>query len=472
MAAQVIAGLKKQSDDAQKIGPAADKAAAASKGVSQKLRNAWFDNEITRALTRVEGIRSIQGQISRLEEIRQLILKRAAATKDVTRANTLEDQAFQVWLQQRGLRDQLAQEAASKAEAAQQAMADAAEKAAAARDAATQKITDVFGLKLSRAELTKTLADDLAVLKAWEASTRQRMTVVGRTLELQQQLVDIQGRIAGVVQQEKDAVREAARAEREKAAAEREKARQAAEAAKEKAKAAAEAAKEKARAAAEAAKAAAEAARERAKAAAERARERTAAKQFGLLGFGPTGGERIPGVEALRGRLAQLQQKMAGTATPKIRQQILQIGKVLSGAFGKVGTDVRSKIDEIMDGWADALNEGSKKLDLTKFHRPTAFGAAGAHPAAVAAIAGGIISDAYYPGRGGRTPLWKLAGMTRPPIGPSTPPGLRAVPGGFVPAPITINGNVNLHGVQSVSELEQQLTKRQVGRAHLRRGAR
>jgi hypothetical protein len=158
----------------------------------------------------------------------------------------------------------------------------------------------------------------------------------------------------------------------------------------------------------------------------------------------------------------------AGSLTPKIVGDIAKIGQVLGGAWGKVGTDVRSKIDEMLDSWADALKEGSKKLDLTKFHRPTAFGAAGAHPEAIAAAVMGVDPRSFA--RGGRPMIQRRLIQPRGGIGRA--PGLLAVPGGYVPAPITINGNVNLHGVQSASELEQQLTKRHVGRAHLRRGSR
>jgi hypothetical protein len=151
------------------------------KGATTAQRNTWFDNMISRDLGRVQDIPSLKGQIGRLGEIAALIQARMAATKDVTRKLTLEDQLLSVLRQQRQDRTALA----GQIEAQAQASAAAAK---AARDAAVQTKLGWLDFAVERAQATKTIKDDVVAYQAKEAYIKTLIRQEGRTLELVRQL--------------------------------------------------------------------------------------------------------------------------------------------------------------------------------------------------------------------------------------------------------------------------------------------
>jgi hypothetical protein len=78
----------------------------------------------------------------------------------------------------------------------------------------------------------------------------------------------------------------------------------------------------------------------------------------------------VPSSQALLKRAGTLGQQIKGTIldTPKTRSRLAQIAKVLSGAFGKVGADVRAAILQMLNDIAGSLDDGGgKKGPLTKF---------------------------------------------------------------------------------------------------------
>jgi hypothetical protein len=92
-------------------------------------------------------------------------------------------------------------------------------------------------------------------------------------------------------------------------------------------------------------------------------------RQFQALGLTAEGTERVPGVQALRRRLGTLREQVKGTFldTEKTRNQLAAIARVLSGAFGKVGEEVRQAIAAMFGDITDALKEGSgQKGPITK----------------------------------------------------------------------------------------------------------
>jgi hypothetical protein len=131
--------------------------------------------------------------------------------------------------------------------------------------------------------------------------------------------------------------------------------------------------RDEAQAAAEADKEATRAARERARELERQAREaalrRRQRRQFRELGLTAEGEQLVAGVRALRRRRETLAERIKGTVldTEKTRAQLHRIARVLSGAFGKVGRDVRQAIVSMFDEWAAALNQGDQRTGpLTK----------------------------------------------------------------------------------------------------------
>jgi hypothetical protein len=200
---------------------------------------------------------------------------------------------------------------------------------------------------------------------------------------------------------------------------------------------------------------AAEAAQEKAKEAFDKMIAARAARQFRALGLGPGGEDLIPGVGNLRKRLQSLRASLAGTSldTRATQQMIRHIGTVLSGAFGAVGEQVRSKIDEIFKGWADELKKGRDNLE-------TSFRPVDANKF-IAGLGLGLTPDQVRRLRAGIVTLGPHA------TAPTQHTGAFALAGG-----VTINGGMHLHGVQDMSRFEAELQKRAHGRPHPRRGAR
>lgn len=99
-------------------------------GVSQTQLNQFFDNDLTRALDRVQDS-TLSGQIAKLRQIAATISERISVTKDITRRLRLEDSLAGVTRQRRRIEDTIAKDAADRAEAARVAAANLAKQRAA-----------------------------------------------------------------------------------------------------------------------------------------------------------------------------------------------------------------------------------------------------------------------------------------------------------------------------------------------------
>ena len=203
-----------------------------------------------------------------------------------------------------------------------------------------QKAFDTFikglGLKLDKAALTKSLQDDLAVLKEIERAIRRRIEAQGRTFELEQQLTDNL-----LKQQQISEAQQADAQERTEAAAERKAEVQ-------------------------------DRSRDRRRKRLQRRQQGRQGDQFKALGLTREGDQRVPGVESLRQRLGSVRQSVQGTLldTTKTEAQLDKIAAVLSGKFGKVGRDVRQSILRMLNDISSALEgKGAKTGPMTKFQK-------------------------------------------------------------------------------------------------------
>ena len=95
---------------------------AKKKPITTDMRNQWFDARIQRQLDRVQDL-SLRKQLARLKEIAAAIRSRLAATKDITRRLTLEDQLLGVTREQRSVQEQIT----SQIQAGNQALKDRAD---------------------------------------------------------------------------------------------------------------------------------------------------------------------------------------------------------------------------------------------------------------------------------------------------------------------------------------------------------
>jgi len=238
----------------------------------------------------------------------------------------------------------------------------------AAREAARAAVVERAELQVERAQQTKSLADDLVALNRLKALLAKRIAGAKRlgrdTLAFERQQLDVQNQINGVLQQQAEA----------------------------------------------------------SKAAQEARAKRRSARQFRLLGLTAEGDDPVAGVKGLRRQLQAATKALDGTFldTRKTQSLIARIQKILSGGLGKVGKDVRQKIQDIIDDLNNKLK--SQSVDVTKFQASARgqFAAAGA-----------------------------LGGQT-----------------------ITVHGGIHLHGIQNVKEFENELAKRRKQRAHARGGTR
>ena len=217
-----------------------------------------------------------------------------------------------------------------------QSLADATARAAATAEKRFTTSIKGLQLKLEKAELTPGLQDDLAVLNEILARINRRIRAEGRTFELEQERVRVLQQIKSV--QEQIAAGEAAAASDAAAAS---------------------------RARAQADKDEEERRRRAASAAAQRRRDRIAGDQFEALGLTRTGAARGPSTKNLRRRAERLEDQIKGTAldTTSTRNKLNRIAKVLSGAYGKVGKDVRSAILAMLNDITNALKDGAKQID-------------------------------------------------------------------------------------------------------------
>lgn len=133
--------------------------------------NQIFDDAISRALDRVQDIPTLKAQLKRLGEIAKIVQDRINITKDITRRLTLSDTLVGIFRQQKTDREQIAQ---------------------GFRDA----LFGALEFKLTKAEVTASLNDNLQVLGEIQKAIRAEIKKQGETLDLRQQLFDNQQQIA------------------------------------------------------------------------------------------------------------------------------------------------------------------------------------------------------------------------------------------------------------------------------------
>lgn len=175
------------------------------------------------------------------------------------------------------------------------------------------------------------------------------------------------------------------------------------------------------------------------------------ARQFGILGLGPTGEDPIPGMKALRRQLARVADHLKGTEldTRGNRSLLQRIRKALD--FKSLEPEVRQKIRELLQGIQDEFKQGGDHILRFRKLQPDAF---------INQLGLGLTPQQRRRLRQG------LAGVG---------------PGGTVAAPSSafalahgavFNGPVTFNGVQDVKAMEHALAKRTKARSHQRRGAR
>jgi TP901 family phage tail tape measure protein len=104
---------------------------------------------------------------------------------------------------------------------------------------------------------------------------------------------------------------------------------------------------------------------------AQNQREQRQARQFQQLGLTATGEKRAPGIQALIGRQASLEEQVKGTFldTNKTRQKFKDIAAVLAQGPKEVGREIRLAILAMFNEIAGALKEGTETGPLTKFQK-------------------------------------------------------------------------------------------------------
>ncbi len=179
----------------------------------------------------------------------------------------------------------------------------------AARKAATEQrkhfdaILEAIGLKVDKAAATKGFQDDLKRNTELQKAIRAQIAVEGHTTELEQKLFQARQARATIVSDRATA----------------------------------------------------------ATAAQEKATAKIQASQFKALGLTGEGDARTPGVANLRRQLTQLTNRLGPEVAPKVQSQIERIGKVLSGAFGKVSLETRQKIVELFDTIRGTIDSETQK---------------------------------------------------------------------------------------------------------------
>lgn len=184
---------------------------------------------------------------------------------------------------------------------------------------------------------------------------------------------------------------------------------------------------------------------------AARAAKRQAA-QFKALGLTGSGGERTPGVKALRNQLGSLADTVKGTFldTDKTRGLLAHIRKVLSGGLGAIGRDVRQKIKEMLDDLNQQLKDHAG--DQTAFRKTSTaklLAGLGLEPEQIRVLRQRLATV----GAGGTVP------------GGSSAAFAGAGAGGTV-----YTGDIHIHNVTDYREFENEMERRKKGRAKSRRG--
>jgi hypothetical protein len=231
------------------------------------------------------------------------------------------------------------------------------------------------GLKLDRASLTKSLNDDLAVLRAIEAAIQRRIQNEGRTFDLVQQLTDVRQEIARTVEQQaaeaEQAGEDAFNATIDALSLDLDIARETAQLADD---------QSALRAMEEAILRRIESegrstdlmrqlfqVREEQKQVAQRLadqqRERRRGRQFEALGLTEEGQERTPGIGALRRRGRGLieELKASGLDEAQVAKFVKRISAIFTDQFDKAGRDVRQAILRLFQTITQTLDQGDKQ---------------------------------------------------------------------------------------------------------------
>lgn len=415
---------------------------AVAKGPSAELRNRWFDAMIGRRLDRVQDIASVRGQIDALKATAKLIDQRIAATKDITRKLTLEDQALQV---QRQI------EAARKQQAAD----------------LQQRTLDTAQLAVDRTSLSSSLGDDLAALNAQQAILRKLIAAHKNDLGLQSQLLSNQQAIAGKHQEQKQAALDARQAQLDAQQANLDQLAFNVDAAKGLGSrlVALRASEAQLKALLATQKGNLDLRRQLLgvqqqeadveKQMADERKQRRSARQFRELGLGPTGEDIVPGVKNLKRQLAGVEKAISGTFldTRKNKSILAKLSTALNDSLDGMGADVRSKVGSILADFWNQLNKGNKG-DVMKFQREST-------QQLVKRLGWNLTPQ--------QTAQLRTAIAVRGPRGEAPTPGAQ---GALAGAGVVIQGDLHLHGVQDVPGMENQLHKRAKGRPATRRGAR
>jgi hypothetical protein len=164
--------------DIKKLFPGPYQASADEKA---RRRQQWFDAVIGRADLRASLLPTLTAQIAAYKEIVGKLKARVAVTKDATRQLTLEDQVLQYGATIAGLQAQRAADLKAKSEQA------AADRKAAA-EAARQEHIGWLEFAYERAQVTKTLSDDLKTAKINLDYWKKQAATGKRTLEEAQQV--------------------------------------------------------------------------------------------------------------------------------------------------------------------------------------------------------------------------------------------------------------------------------------------
>lgn len=310
----LLATMPKTIEQIKKLGGAADVAAAGLQAMQQatvtppllQLRQARA------ALTpgRGDDLRVLNQQIAQTEQAERDIKKLRAATGNENAAALALAQVLQ---DRKKLEDQRT----------------ALLKKSKQRDP-FGAVTKGLGLKAEKAQLTKTLTDDIAASDDLIAAIQREIAKEGKTFDLIDQLTKARLARQGLIQEQTAQAQAAAAAE-----------------------------KARRQAAAERAKAAAE----RAKELAQRRLEQRRGRQFEALGLTATGEDRAQSEAVLRRRRARLEDRIKGTAldTETTRRRLEGARRVLRDAYGKAGRDVRLAIQRMFDDIDQALKDRKDK---------------------------------------------------------------------------------------------------------------
>ena len=174
-----------------------DGSGAAPKGATVAQRNSWFDAMVGRRELRAGLLTSASAQLAAFKAIGRILTARIAATHDITRKLSLEDQGLQNAATVAGLQVQIAADLKQK-------QLDAAQKIKDQIDAARTEKQGWLDFAIERAQATATIKDDLAAYRAKEQFLKGLIKTEGRTLDLvselwrtRQQIKDLNKKNAG-----------------------------------------------------------------------------------------------------------------------------------------------------------------------------------------------------------------------------------------------------------------------------------